>query len=102
MSDGKIALSTVISELRSELRKAQIEGQGQLPRFLAKEAVVELQVGVTENTEGKGGVSFWVFTAEAGKKFETQSTQKITLTLTPKDADDGDFYTKGGAVLPTA
>lgn len=96
-SKTKLPLSDVISHLRSELRKARLEGEGEEPRFLVDDAEIELQVGVTSGVDGKVGVKFWVYSAEAGGKLEQQAVQKIRLKLKPQDASGGIYKTSGTA-----
>ena len=100
MSDAKIELSKVISELRNELFKARKDGEGQLPRLVVDEAVIELQVGVTASADVKGGVSFWVYTAEAGGNLERETVQRITLKLSPKGEGGAQYETSGKAPRP--
>lgn len=95
MHAAKVELSAVIEELRTELLKARWKGREKQAKFVVDEAEIELQVGVTEGSDGKGGVNFWVFTIEAGVKAEHQAVQTIRLKLSPVDTEGKDLVISG-------
>lgn len=82
-----IPLSDVLAELRSEIKKAHADGQGQEFRFALEEIDVELQVAVT--TEMKGGVKvkFLVVDSEAGGGLSRHCLQKIHVKMKPLHAE---------------
>ena len=83
----KVELSEMIIRLREDLQKAQNEGQDKDLRFAVGEVELELQVTVTKEAAGGGGVKFWVYNANAQVKGATQSVQKIRLKLAPVGPD---------------
>ena len=89
MDDDRIRLADVVKELREELVEATKAGEGQPLRFELGEVKLEAQVVVMRETQGKGGVKFYVLNAELAEKEQVSHTQKVTLTLTPKDVASG-------------
>lgn len=85
-----IPLSEVISELRRELLEARHDGDDHQIRFRVEEASVELEVAVTKEFAGGGGVKFWVYNAEAKGSLGSERTQRICLKLKPVDAKTGE------------
>ena len=83
--EDAIPLSELVEHLRSELRKAVLQGQGSEPRFLVVETELELEVVATKNLEGGGGVQFWVLKADAKTSKESAHTQKVKVKLRPVD-----------------
>ena len=105
MSDTqKIPLSELITELRSELAKAQKQGAGKEPRFKIEEIEIELKVGITKEAEAGGKVKFWVYEAGLKGGVSEQDLQRVLLTIKPigaKGADGkqaGDFEVSGKGV----
>lgn len=84
---GTIALAEMISSLRSELQQAQKEGEGQDLRFAVGEVELELQVTMTNEAQGGGGVKFWVYEANLSGKVAEQAVQKVKIKLAPVGAD---------------
>ena len=83
-----VELSKMLASLRTELSKAQLEGEGKDVKFAVEDVELELQLTVTEEGGGKAGVKFWVVSAEAAGKEISQSVQKIKLKLTPEPAGE--------------
>lgn len=84
----KIDFVETIDALRSELSAAAERAQGQDIQFPIGSVQLELQVGVTWETEAKGGVKFWVLELEAGGSHSNESVQKVILNLeSPVDSD---------------
>ena len=84
---NKFPLSDIIINLREEILKAQQKAVGQELKFSVENIEVELQVGVTAKATAKGGVKFWVYSAEAGAEVAKQTMQKVKLTLKPSGKD---------------
>jgi hypothetical protein len=78
-----IELSEMIVELRRELLKAQQHGEKEDLKFHVEDIDVELQVAVAKEAQTKGGVKFWVCTAEAGGKLGSQTVHTLRLKLKP-------------------
>jgi len=84
----KIGLVETIDALRSELAGAVEKAQGQEIQFPIGSVQLEFQVGVTWDTEVKGGVKFWVLELGASGSYANESVQKVTLNLeAPVDAE---------------
>jgi Trypsin-co-occurring domain 2 len=86
MNDGP-ELSDVIAALRANLATAQNEGASQNLRFNIDDVEIELQVAVTKERSGSGGIKFWVVDAKAEGKFTDAITQKIKLRMKVVDTD---------------
>jgi hypothetical protein len=84
-----LELADVIEELRSELTRAMATGEGQALRFEIADVQLELAVGVEREAGGKGGVKFWVFELGGEARHQSASTQKVALTLHPREAATG-------------
>jgi hypothetical protein len=85
-----LALAEVVEELRAELSRAMVAGEGQPLRFEVADVLLELRVGVEREASGKGGVRFWVFELGGEARAQSESTQTVTLTLRPKLAATGE------------
>lgn len=91
MADSRIPLSDLIAELRQELATAKYKGQGQDLKLQVEEAEIELQVIISKEEGGGGGVKFWVLNADASEKFSNATTQKIKVKMKPLDATGNRF-----------
>lgn len=85
--NNKFQLSDIIVNLREEILLAQEKARDQDLKFCVQGIEVELQVGVTAKAAAKGGVKFWVYSAEAGGEVAKQTIQKVKLTLKPTGKD---------------
>ena len=83
MSDERTELADTIVSLRRELLEAQKRGEKEDLRFRVEEAEVEVQAAVTKEAGVRGGVKFWVYSAEASGKLASQAVHKISLKLEP-------------------
>jgi hypothetical protein len=83
----ELELADVIRSLREELQLAIAAGEDEALRF--ELGPVELDVSVAITAAGQAGAKarFWVVEAGAEARTDRTSTQRITLTLTPKLAD---------------
>ena len=103
---SRVRLSDAIAELRAEIERAKLEGEGKLVRFAAKEISVELSLEFGLTAEIKAGVSKWIpFVDISGKAGGSdKSVHKITLTLEidPSVGTGGRIADSGGPkpVLP--
>jgi hypothetical protein len=75
-----VGLADVIKALRSELVEAVSDGQDEWMRFSLDPIQLTVQAVVTRDVNGKIG---WKI-LEFGAKYDSQTTQSITLTLTPQ------------------
>jgi hypothetical protein len=83
----KIELAEMLTELRAQLLKARGEGAGEALKLEISDVEIEVQIATTKEAEGKGGVKFWVYNAEAGVAASEGTTQRLKLKLRPIGAD---------------
>jgi hypothetical protein len=79
-----VPLADFVGALRSELLAAQAEAAPGLPLEVGP-VTVEFTVMTRTEGEGRAGVRFWVVDAGVGGGRATESTQKVTMQLTPLD-----------------
>jgi Trypsin-co-occurring domain 2 len=77
-------LAEWIGALRAELRRAQDAASGEDIRFLVGPVELELEIVSTREADGSGQIRFWVLSAGASARVGRESTQRITMTLTPE------------------
>jgi hypothetical protein len=75
-----VGLADAVKALRSELIEAVTDGQGEWMRFSLDPIELTMQAVVTKDVNGKIG---WKV-LEFGAKYDAQTTQSITLKLTPQ------------------
>jgi hypothetical protein len=80
MGDAIVGLADAVKALRTELMEAVRVGQSEWMRFSLDPIELTLQAVVTKDANGKIG---WKI-LEFGAKYDAQTTQKITLNLTPQ------------------
>lgn len=88
-----VRFSDVLASLSSDLVAARdAAAHGDSYGLGVAEAEIELTLGACEDTQGSagGGVKLYVFTlgADARKKSQKESLQRVKLTLRPADVDD--------------
>ena len=85
---GAVPLSAAIAALRDELTRAWWDGQHRSVRFKPSPVELTLQVAVTWEGKGTGGVRWWLI--ELGGEMSRQSavTQTVKMTLEPKIFDE--------------
>jgi hypothetical protein len=83
---GRIPLADMVEALRVELYDAVSRSRAESIRFGIHELDVELSVQVVRTAEGKGGIKFWVVSAEAGGKYSSTDIHKVKISLLPTDA----------------
>ena len=79
--DG-IELVDFVNALREEIRSARKDSDPQLPIEVGPVSI-ELNVLTRREGGGKFGLRFWVVDAGVDGKHAHESTQKITIQLTP-------------------
>jgi len=84
---NKIELADMLAELRAQLLTAHSEGAGQDLKLEVTEVELEVQIETTRKADGKGGVKFWVYNAEAGVGASEGLTHRLKLKLRPTGAD---------------
>jgi hypothetical protein len=80
-----LPLADFIGALRSELRKAALAKDPQL-RFNVGPVTIEFTLMTHHEGSGKAGIRFYVVEAGASASVASESTQKVTLALTPVTA----------------
>jgi hypothetical protein len=84
---GRLELSRVIRELRTELAAAIAAGEGEALRFQIEKIELELEVSVEQSATGKSGVKFWILEAGVDGTKSVAKTQTLRIQLRPRDAD---------------
>jgi hypothetical protein len=85
---GAVPLSAAIAALRDELTRAWWDGQHQTVRFKPSPVDLTLQVAVTWEGKGKGGVRWWLIELGAEVSRQSAVTQTVKVTLEPKIFDE--------------
>ena len=85
---GPMSLADMIVKLRKDLRQAQQQAADEDLRFLVEEIELEVQVTTAKEGEGKVGVNFWVYTAEAGGALRREDAHTLRLKLKPLPLKD--------------
>ena len=80
-----LPLADFIAALRAELRAAALAKDPQL-QFNVGPVNVEFTLMTHREVGGKAGIRFWVVEAGASASVAGESTQKVTLALTPVTA----------------
>ncbi|MEU6379686.1 trypco2 family protein [Streptomyces sp. NPDC046909] len=76
-----IGLSEAIATLREELSSALEAGSGSRLRFRANTVQLDVDVALTREGGGFGGVRFWVVSAEARGSVSHSVTHRLSLNL---------------------
>ncbi|MFE6745291.1 trypco2 family protein [Kitasatospora purpeofusca] len=83
----EIGLAQAIEQLKTELQQAVTANTNGI-QFPVKGVEIELQVGITEEIGGKGGIKLHVLTLGASGSYAKESVQTIKLSLgTPVNAN---------------
>jgi Trypsin-co-occurring domain 2 len=85
-----VPLADFIGALRAELRAAALAKDPQL-QFNVGPVTVEFTLMTHREGGGRAGIRFWVVEAGASASVADESTQKVTLALTPVTAS-GDAW----------
>ncbi|MEU6578310.1 trypco2 family protein [Streptomyces sp. NPDC046805] len=79
----RIPLADVLDQIRAELVDASARSMDQDLQFPVGTVQIELQVGVTQSADGKGGVKLWVVDLAGGTAISHQAVQKVIVNLEP-------------------
>jgi hypothetical protein len=95
-SGNLVPLRDFVAALRSELLAAHNDGLApgsdeNSPRFVVGPVNIEFTVTAKKDAEAKGGVRFYVFELGASGSVGTESTQRVSLTLTPVTKDNDPY-----------
>ena len=96
----RIGLAEMLTELRAQLLKARGEGADETLKFEIADVEIEVEIATTKEAEGKGGVKFWVYNAEAGVAASQGTTQRLKLKLRPTGSDGKPVYVSDEDKLP--
>ena len=83
-----VPLADFLGAVREELRAARAERDPELPLEVGP-VTVEFTVLTRREGEGKAGIRFWVVDAGVTGTVTGESTQKVTMQLTPLDPAGG-------------
>lgn len=78
-----IPLADMVEALRVELYDSMQRSQGQNLSFRVDKVELELVVEIEKKTEAKGGIKFWVVSADAGASGRHSQVHKFKLILEP-------------------
>lgn len=95
-----IELASVIRDLRDELERAAVAGEGAALRFELGTIELELELVVERSAEGGGRVRFWVLELGGSQSREATSTQRVKLLLTPRTGESGEGLLVSGRSEP--
>jgi hypothetical protein len=92
VTNPPIELSEFVGALRAELEKARADAdqahtEGSDIRFTVGQITVQFTVAASREGQGQAGVKFYVFSLGGSVTASTETTQQVTLTLTPARAD---------------
>lgn len=85
---GAVPLSAAIAALRDELTQAWWDGQHRSVRFKPSPVELTLQVAVTREGKGTGGVRWWLIELGGEVSRQSAATQAVKVTLEPKIFDE--------------
>ncbi|MGV1010503.1 MAG: trypco2 family protein [Dermatophilaceae bacterium] len=77
-----VPLADFVTALREEIRAARLGADPQVPIEVGP-LTVEFTLLARREGEGKAGLKFWVVDAGVSGKLANESTQKVTMQLTP-------------------
>jgi hypothetical protein len=102
-SENLLPLHEFVAALRAELLTAHEEGPAggdaeTGPRFVVGPVNVEFTVTAKREAGGNGSIKFYVFQFGASVSVATESTQRVSLTLTPL-TEDGEPYEVSSRLL---
>ena len=83
-----IAFADFVGALREQLKLARGARDSDLPIEVGP-VTVEFTLLTRQEGEGRAGIRFWVVDAGVSGKVGRESTQKVTMQLTPLDAAGG-------------
>lgn len=89
MDDHRIELADAIEAIRAQLVAAAERGAGSELAFEVGDIQLEFGVQLTNDRTVKGGVKAWVLTAGYESAQAVARTQRVSVTLSPKQRGDG-------------
>ncbi|MFF0298373.1 trypco2 family protein [Kitasatospora sp. NPDC004615] len=89
MDRHDIELADAIEAIRLELLDASERGRGQAIQFEVGPVTLDFTVELKRDARAKAGIKAWVLSADTEAGVASTRTHKVSVTLTPKDADTG-------------
>jgi len=86
MAEPRIGLAEFVSSLRDELKLAASEAIDTLPIEVTS-VKIELSVSATQEIQGEAGIKFWVVNLGGGGSAGSESVQRLTIELSPRNPD---------------
>lgn len=83
----ELRLADAVQTLRDELNQAAAQASDQGLTFKVGPIQMEFEVQFRADAKAKGGFSAWIATGEVEAGAGHTSTNKVTFTLTPHNAD---------------
>jgi hypothetical protein len=96
-----IPFADFVGALREQLKLARGARDPQLPIEVGP-VTVEFTLLTRQEGQGKAGIKFWVVDAGVSGKVGRESTQKVTMQLTPLDAAGGPLRVRDQESKPPA
>lgn len=87
-----VPLKDVLRTVRLELEDAMKEAEGRSLQFQVENVELELKVEVTSKVGGKGGIQFWVVSAEAQGERAYTTAHTFKFTLKPVANNNGNSH----------
>ena len=81
-----IELADFIQQLRAELNRALHQGSEDAIKFECGPIEIEMTVSVERVADAGAKLRFWLVDADASARLGTTRTQRIGMTLTPREA----------------
>jgi hypothetical protein len=95
MPEGEIGLTQTIMRVGQELAQAIDEGRAQdTLSFKCTSVELELEIAVSNEVQGKGGLDVWVVSSGAQGTKTPANTHRVKLTLAPIDPITADPASK--------
>ncbi|WP_437020231.1 trypco2 family protein [Streptomyces sp. enrichment culture] len=85
-------LVRAVQAVRDDLVAAAQAGMNEQVVFEVGDIQMEFSVEFREDSTMKGGLKAWVVSVDAGSTATAAQTHKISFTLTPKKASDGNGW----------
>lgn len=82
----KIELAAAVQVLRQELLDAASAAEGQGVTFEVGDVQMDFEIELHADARAKGGFKAWVLSGEVDGSMGRRRTQRISLTLKPKNA----------------
>ncbi|MGW6898771.1 trypco2 family protein [Streptomyces sp. NPDC054919] len=95
-----IELADAVAGMRDELLTAAVRGAGQEVVFDVGTVELELVAELRTDAKAEAGFKAWVVSGDAEAGVSRGRTHRVTLSLTPSRADDGDVLVGGDSRRP--